>query len=204
MPPRTSILRNSDERLLADYVAGDADALSHLVELHRPGISCFARRQLGSLHAWSDDVTQDVFVTVARAAHRFAGRSTFRTWLFGITLNICRDCLRRERHAVSNEVLESVPDASLDPLQRLERDERIRRVRAAVRRLTPQHRLALRLRDVEDMSYDEMSHVLGVPVGTVRSRLHNARAALAKNWPRASRGEGRGLPGYRRVAECGT
>jgi len=73
-----------------------------------------------------------------------------------------------------------VPDASLDPLQRLELDERLRRVRAVVRRLTPQHRLALRLRDVENMSYDEMSRALGVPVGTVRSRLHNARAALAR------------------------
>ena len=180
MAPRTSILRNNDERLLAAYVAGDVGALSDLVELHRPGVSRFTRRRLGSLHAWADDVTQDVFVTVARSAHRFAGRSTFRTWLFGIALNICRDYLRRERHAVSDEVLASVPDVSLDPLQRIERDERIRRVRAAVRTLTPQHRLALRLRDVEDLSYEEMSRVLGVPVGTVRSRLHNARAALAK------------------------
>jgi RNA polymerase sigma-70 factor, ECF subfamily len=180
MPLPTSTLSDNDNRLLADYVAGDADALSHLVELHRSGVRRFARRQLGSLHAWSDDVTQDVFVTVARAAHRFAGRSTFRTWLFAIALNICRDYLRRERRAVSDEVLEWVPDTSLDPLQRLERNERIRRVRAAVRRLTPQHRLSLRLRDIEGMSYDEMSHVLGVPVGTVRSRLHNARTALAK------------------------
>jgi RNA polymerase sigma-70 factor (ECF subfamily) len=173
-------LRNNDERLLEDYVAGDAGALSRLVELHRPGVSHFVRRRLGSCRTYADDVTQDVFVTVARAARRFAGRSTFRTWLFGIALNICRDYLRRERHTVADETLEFVPDASLDPLQRLERKERMRRVRAAVRRLTPQQRLALRLRDVEEMSYDEMSRVLGVPVGTVRSRLHNARAALAK------------------------
>jgi RNA polymerase sigma-70 factor, ECF subfamily len=97
-----------------------------------------------------------------------------------IAMNICRDYLRRERHAMGDDVLDSLPDRSLDPLQRVERDERIRRVRAAVRRLTPQHRLALRLREIEDMSYDDMSRVLGVPVGTVRSRLHNARAALAR------------------------
>ena len=173
-------MRNNDERLLAEYVAGDAGALSSLVELHRRGVSHFVRRQLGSCRAWADDVTQDVFVTVARSAPQFAGRSAFRTWLFGIALNICRDYVRRERHVVSDEGLAFVPDESLDPLQRLERGERARCVRAAVRRLTPQHRLALRLRDVEGMSYDEMSRVLGVPVGTVRSRLHNARAALAK------------------------
>ena len=172
-------MRNSDERLLAEYVAGDESALSRLIEQHGPGVSRFARRQLGSRHSWADDVTQDVFVTVARAARRFAGRSTFRTWLFGIALNVCRDYLRRERHTASDEVLAVVPDASLDPLQRLERDERLRHVRAAVRGLTPQHRLVLRLRDAEDMSYDEIARVLGVPVGTVRSRLHNARAALA-------------------------
>jgi RNA polymerase sigma-70 factor (ECF subfamily) len=173
-------LRNNDERLLADYVAGDDVAFSRLVELHRRGVSHFVRRRLGSCRAFADDVTQEVFVTVARAAGRFGGRSTFRTWLFGIALNICRDYLRRERHVVSDDILAVIPDASLDPLQRLERDERTRRVRAAIRMLPPQHRLALRLRDVEDMSYDEMSRVLGVPVGTVRSRLHNARAALAK------------------------
>jgi len=172
-------LRSNDERLLAEYVSGDEDALSRLIEQHRPGVSRFARRRLGSRGSWADDVTQDVFVTVARAARRFAGRSTFRTWLFGIAMNICRDYLRRERPTESDEVLATLPDASLDPLQRLERQERLRRVRAAVRTLTPQHRLVLRLRDGEDMSYEEIARAIGVPVGTVRSRLHNARAALA-------------------------
>jgi RNA polymerase sigma-70 factor (ECF subfamily) len=172
-------LRNSDERLLAEYVAGDEDALSRLIERHGPGVSRFARRQLGSRRSWADDVTQDVFVTVARAARRFAGRSSLRTWLFGIAINICREYVRRERRTESDEVLAALPDASLDPLQRLERHERVRCVRAAVRTLTPQHRLVLRLRDGEDMGYDEIARALGVPIGTVRSRLHNARAALA-------------------------
>jgi RNA polymerase sigma-70 factor (ECF subfamily) len=172
-------LRNSDERLLAEYVAGDEDALSRLIEQHRPGLSRFARRQLGSRDSWADDVTQDVFVTVARAARRFAGRSTVRTWLFGIALNICRQYLRRERQTESDEVLAALPDASLDPFQRLERDERRRRLRAAMRALAPQHRLVLRLRDGDDMSYEEIARAIGVPIGTVRSRLHNARAALA-------------------------
>jgi RNA polymerase sigma-70 factor (ECF subfamily) len=172
-------LKNSDERLLAEFVAGDEDALSRLIERHRPGVSRFARRQLGSRSSWADDVTQDVFVTVARAARRFAGRSTLRTWLFGIALNICRQYLRRERQTESDEVLATLPDASLDPLQRLERNERLGRLRAAMRALTPQHRLVLRLRDGEDMSYEEIARAIGVPTGTVRSRLHNARAALA-------------------------
>jgi RNA polymerase sigma-70 factor (ECF subfamily) len=172
-------LRNNDERLLAEYVAGDESALSRLIAQNGPGVARFARGQLGARGSWADDVTQDVFVTVARTARRFSGRSTLRTWLFGIALNICREYVRRERDTLGDEVLAAVPDASLDPLQRLEREERIRRVRAAVRALTPQHRLVLRLRDGEDMSYQEIARALGVPVGTVRSRLHNARVALA-------------------------
>ena len=172
-------MKNSDERLLAEYIAGDEDALARLIEQHGPGVSRFARRQLGSRGSWADDVTQDVFVTVTRAARRFAGRSSFRTWLFGIATNICREYLRQERQTESDAVLATLPDASLDPLQRLERRERLRRVRAAVRTLTPQHRLVLRLRDGEGLSYDEIARALGVPTGTIRSRLHNARAALA-------------------------
>jgi RNA polymerase sigma-70 factor, ECF subfamily len=173
-------LRNSDERLLAEYVGGDEEALSRLIERHASDVSRFARRQLGARWTWAEDVTQDVFVTVVRAARRFEGRSTFRTWLFGIALNICRDYLRRERDTAGDEVLAAVPDASLDPLQRLERSERVRRVRTAVRELTPQHRLVLRLREDENMSYDEIARTLGVPLGTVRSRLHNARVTLAR------------------------
>jgi RNA polymerase sigma-70 factor (ECF subfamily) len=172
-------LKNSDERLLAEYVAGDERALSRLIERHGPGVSRFVRRQLGSRGSWAEDVTQDVFVAVARGARRFAGRATLQTWLFGIALNICRQYLRRERLTESDEVLAIVPDASLDPFQRLERQERVRRLRAAVRTLTPQHRSVLRLRDGEGMSYEEIARAIGIPVGTVRSRLHNARAALA-------------------------
>jgi RNA polymerase sigma-70 factor (ECF subfamily) len=172
---------DTDERLLDDYVAGDDRALSRLVERYRTGVSRFVARQLGSRSAWAEDATQDVFIRVFRAAHRFEGRSTFKTWMFGIALNLCRDYLRRERHAMTDDsVLAVLPDASLDPLQRLEQDERAALVRAAVDQLMPAHRMVLRLRDGEDMSYKEIAEMLGVPVGTVRSRLHNARALLAK------------------------
>lgn len=189
--PRISTLKNSDpaltapagtdERLLEDYVAGDHRAFSRLFERHGVHVSRFAKRKLGSRHAWAEDVTQDVFVRVAHAARRFEGRSSFRTWLFGITLNVCRDYLRRERHATHDDgALAVIPDVALDPLERLERDERARLIRGALGELVPPYRLILRLRDGEDMTYDEIARTLDVPIGTVRSRLHNARATLAK------------------------
>jgi RNA polymerase sigma-70 factor (ECF subfamily) len=72
-----------------------------------------------------------------------------------------------------------VADASLDPLERMERDERHALVRGAVAALPPAQRLVLHLRDWEELTYREMADILEVPVGTVRSRLHNARASLA-------------------------
>jgi RNA polymerase sigma-70 factor (ECF subfamily) len=80
------ILKNSDERLIAEYVAGDDRAFTRLIERHRDSVAQFARRRLGSWSLWADDVTQDVFLRVAQAARRFEGRSTVRTWLFGIAL----------------------------------------------------------------------------------------------------------------------
>ena len=172
---------DSDERLLDDHAAGDEQAFSRLVERHHAGLTRFVARHLGSRRGWADDVTQDVFVKVYRAARQFEGRSSVRTWLFGIAFNVCRDYVRRERrdHA-GDEVLAAIPGGSLDPLQRLERIERAALVRAAAGRLTPSQRLMLRLREREDMSYEEIAALLGVPLGTVRSRLHNARAALAR------------------------
>jgi RNA polymerase sigma-70 factor (ECF subfamily) len=76
--------------------------------------------------------------------------------------------------------LETLPCESLNPLEMLERTERDALVRGAIERLTAANRIVLQLRDWEDMSYDEIADVLAVPVGTVRSRLHNARAKLAQ------------------------
>jgi RNA polymerase sigma-70 factor (ECF subfamily) len=174
-------LSDSDETLVRRYLRGEDQALSDLVDRHRNAVSRFVARRLGSRASWVDDVTQDVFVQVVRTARRFEGRSTFRTWLFGIALNLCRDCLRREhRLAQDDGFLAELPDASLDPFQRLAFRERAARVRAALRGLTRPQRLVLRLRDGENMRYEEIARVLAVPIGTVRSRLHNARAALAK------------------------
>jgi RNA polymerase sigma-70 factor (ECF subfamily) len=133
-------------------------------------------------------VAQDVFLQVHRRARSFEGRSAFKTWLFGVALNVCRDHIRRERRVVRTSAVEAgddkalalLPSESLDPLEFLERTERDALIRSAIERLTPTQRTVLQLRDLEDMTYDEIAHVLAVPVGTVRSRLHNARAALAQ------------------------
>lgn len=186
--PSESSSGDSDEQLIRRYVRGDKRAFGHLLARYRQRIVTLVGYRLGSRSLWVEDVAQDVFLQVHRKAQSFEGRSTFKTWLFGVALNVCRDHLRRERRVIHSSTIEreddaalaAVPCESLDPLAMLERAEREALIREAIERLTPASRIVLQLRDWEDMSYDEIADVLAVPVGTVRSRLHNARARLAQ------------------------
>jgi RNA polymerase sigma-70 factor, ECF subfamily len=179
---------DSDERLIREYARGDERAFGHLLERYRNRVANLVRCRLGSRSLWVEDVAQDVFLQVHRGARSFEGRSAFKTWLFGVALNVCRDHIQRERRVAGTGAVEAdddrtlafLPGESLDPLELLERAERDALIRSAIERLTPTHRTVLQLRDWEEMTYDEIAQVLAVPVGTVRSRLHNARAALAK------------------------
>jgi RNA polymerase sigma-70 factor, ECF subfamily len=185
---KSRVVDSSDEALFRDYTSGDEQAFVRLLERYKNRVACLVRCRLGPSSLWAEDVAQDVFVEVHRSAQTFQERSSFKTWLYAIAVNVCRDHLRRQgmiadrqaRDAEAEGSLATLPDESLDPLQRFEHDERSALVHAAIERLTPTLRIVLQLRDGEDMNYNEISHVLAVPVGTVRSRLHNARAALAK------------------------
>lgn len=190
----------SDEALLRDCARGDERAFHDLFHRHRNAIVAVVQRRLGARTLWVEDVVQEVFVQLVRRGRSFSGRSRFSTWLYGVALNVCRNHLRREqRHRLTaaiadpDRALAELPDTSLDPLESLERDEREALLRRAVERLTPVHRTVLRLRDWEDLSYDEIARALDVPVGTVRSRLHNARASLAAALADAMRSHDRGL-----------
>jgi RNA polymerase sigma-70 factor (ECF subfamily) len=175
-----------DARLLRAHARGDPQAFSDLLERYRSRIVHLVRCRVGAGSLWVEDVAQDVFVQVHRKAGTFEGRSSVKTWLYSVAINVCRDHQRRERRAPlaapvpidAVEPLAELPDASLDPLERLEQQERDRLVREALETLSAAHRTVLYMRDREDMSYEQIAGALAVPIGTVRSRLHNARAAL--------------------------
>jgi len=191
----------SDETLFRRSAGGDERALRDLIDRHWHGVARLVRRRLGTRTLWVEDVVQEVFVQLVRRGRPFSGRSRFSTWLYGIALNVCRSHLRRERrHGLTaaagdpERTLALLPDTELDPFESLERHEREALLRRAVEQLTPVHRTVLRLRDWEEMSYDEIARALDVPIGTVRSRLHNARASLAAALADAMRSHDRGVP----------
>lgn len=173
---------HSDGALVRRFQAGDRRAFDEIVDRYKDRIYQFARWQVGSHLA--DDVAQDIFVEVCRSAQAFGGRSSFRTWLYAVARNVCRSSRRRRSGLASvpsaePEVLLEIPDPGTGPLENVERRELHATLRRAVAELPRHHRTALMLRDWEGLSYQQISEVLEIPVGTVRSRLHNARARLA-------------------------
>lgn len=173
---------DSDEALVARFVAGEDSAFEEILDRYRDRVYQLARWFLGANREMAEDAAQEVFFQVYRSAARFRRRSRFRTWLFAVTRNVCRQLARgRGRLELLSEDVAAadLPDERPDPLADMEREERQRLLRRAVSELAPHHRAVMQLRDWEDLTYKEIAEVLAIPVGTVRSRLFHARAALA-------------------------
>jgi RNA polymerase sigma-70 factor (ECF subfamily) len=175
----------SDEDLASRFVAGDHGAFDELVRRHRDGIYRFVRWHLGAPGGEAEDVTQDVLIEVFRCLPRYEGRSRLRTWMLGVAHNLCRQRRRGTGGArafvvagPADEALRTVPDATADLDALLARREVQAQVRTAIERLSPEHRDVVLLREIEGLPYGEIAGVLQIPVGTVRSRLHNARVEL--------------------------
>ncbi len=179
-----------DAGLVAQFREGSAAAFDALVERHRLRIFHLACRLVGTDHA--DDVAQEVFIAAYRALHHFRGEARFSTWLYRIALHTCSRRLktitarsRREHHPspaaedAPDESLE-IPDSRHDPERLALRTELREEVRRAIAGLSEKHRDVIVLRDLQQLSYEEIAEVIGCPVGTVRSRLHHATAQLAE------------------------
>lgn len=176
----------SDE-VLAMAAADSGDAFDELFRRYAPRVRQFVAWQSGAGDDAVDELTQEVFFQLYRSLPRFAGRSSFRTWLYGLAHNVCRHHRRRRQRRLrwlrepvdDGPGLDDLPDLAPDVVERLARRELRSEVRRQVARLPARYRSTLLLRDWEDLSYAEIAEVLEIPVGTVRSRLHQARARLA-------------------------
>jgi len=174
-------LTMTDEELLADARRGDHGAFHRLIDRHADGLFRLAFRLVGST-ADAEDVLQEAFVGAFEQMGRFEGRSTVKTWLSRILVRqTARFHRRRSRRRTLPLPLAGdggdEPDVrgstsvSDDANRRLDVDR-------ALRQLSPEHREVVVLREFGGMSYSEMGEALGIPVGTVESRLHRARQAL--------------------------
>lgn len=177
-----------DEELLSRMIAGDAQAFDALYDRRQGGVYRYALRMCGST-ALAEDITQDVFIEFMRDAHQFnPDKGTVAGYLFGITRHKVLRCLQRERLMVSmgdsdsdeiDLVMVKPGIRDLDPLENFSRQELIDSVRQAVLALPIHYREVVVLCNLHEMSYEQTAEIVGIPVGTVRSRLNRARAMLA-------------------------
>jgi RNA polymerase sigma-70 factor (ECF subfamily) len=178
----------SDDELLALLRAGDEGAFLTLYHRRQGGIYRFALRMSGS-ETVAEDVTQEVFMTLVRGDGRYdSSRGSFSAYLFGVARNQVLRRLEKERFL--SQIYEDedggespTPESLItldDPLGDLTRKEMIASVRQAVLALPAHYREVVVLCDLQELSYADASAALGCAVGTVRSRLHRARALLVE------------------------
>ena len=168
-----------DRQLVERTLAGDLRAFELLVERHREIVFRVASRIVGRENA--EDVSQDAFLRAFHRLDRFRGEASFRSWLLQITQNAALSSLARVKDdpADDSEVGEPAdPDASRQPVSELERRERQQRLELKLETLRTDYRSLLVLRDLEGLSYGEIAEVLDMPLGSVKGRLHRARAEL--------------------------
>ena len=167
-----------DDDLARRAARGDRRALEALLERHVDHVHALCRRVLGHPED-ARDATQEAMIAIARGITRFDGRSAFTTWMYRVATNAALDELRRkQRRPEPIDVLgRDTPAAgpALDTVvtERLDVD-------AALATLPPEFRVAVVLRDLCDLDYATIAEVLGVPPGTVRSRIARGRALLGE------------------------
>ena len=176
-------LRDRDER-----------AFRELLELHRDRVYNITFRMLGN-RAEAEEVSQEVFISVFKTIDHFREESKFSTWLYRVAVNHCKNRIKylarrhdRDRDELdessqqhqANGAVVGAPVRAAQPDRALEGAQMERLLQEAIGNLDDDHRIVVVLRDIEDLSIEEICEITGLPDGTVKSRLHRARLALRK------------------------
>jgi RNA polymerase sigma-70 factor, ECF subfamily len=182
----------SERKFIERLARRDERAFNELVELYEARVFRLVLRMLGRRDE-AEDMAQEVFVQIFKAVGTFRGDSKLSTWIYRVSVNLCKNRMKylARRHSDGEDELESVAErAPLDeakgvtfgdvaqPDRMVEGYQIERVVQICIAELDPDFREVLILRDLEDLSYEELSEITGLPDGTVKSRLHRARSML--------------------------
>jgi RNA polymerase sigma-70 factor, ECF subfamily len=175
---------DEDQPLIEACRAGNSQAFGELVRRYQDRLYPTALRLTGCAED-ALDLLQDAFLRAYEKLDRFYGESKFSTWLYRITVNLALSGRRRRKTVfrlseIRREESIDPPDdpEQSDPTLPVERAERDGLIQEALNSLAPDHRAVLLLKEFDGLRYEEIAAILGVPVGTVRSRLHRARCDL--------------------------
>ena len=180
----------SEEQLIRRAQQGDNSAFEELLLLHQKKVYNLCLRMSANPDD-ALDLSQEAFLRAWRSLGQYQFEASFSTWLFRLTSNICIDFLRRKKRRQETSLTESyddsdegaelsVPDAQPGPEQQAITNETKIELARAMEQLSPEHREILQLRVIEDLQYEQIADILGVRVGTVKSRLARARLSFRK------------------------
>jgi RNA polymerase sigma-70 factor (ECF subfamily) len=170
-----------DEDLVRRYLSGDRGAFAALVERHERRMYNLALRMTGREED-ARDATQDAFLTALRKLSSFRGEAAFTTWMHRVTVNACYDLLRKRQRQPLLDLGDDdrpgrEPPPAPDPADASNLSIDVQR---ALLEVPPDFRAVMILHDVNDLPQDEVAAILGIAVGTVKSRLHRGRVTLAR------------------------
>ena len=179
----------TDQELAARARAGDQDAFEQLVLDNQNKVYSLAVRLVGDREE-AADLAQEAFLKAWQSLSSFQGESSFSTWLYRLTTNLCIDHLRRQKRRQETAPAVSLDDEEAgwaepadweqDPHRRLEASERGRALARGLEQLPEHQRRPLMLRELSGLSYQEIAQALDLDLGTVKSRIARARLALRK------------------------
>jgi len=195
MPQPAPVPQRTDEQLLADYREGHRESFSQLVGRYQRELFHFLVRFLGD-RAAADDVFQETFLQVHQSADQFDPSRRFRPWLFTIAANKARDLIRSQARRPTNplsasinpgddesgEFMDLMQSTQAFPDEPMERQEVQQLVQRTVMSMPEHLREILLLSYFHQFPYKQISEILGIPLGTVKSRLHAAVAHFADRW----------------------
>jgi len=173
------------DALIERCLVGDQTAWEAIVQQHWRKVFNVAYKFVGT-HDEAEDLTQDIFLKIFRSLDTFDRRANFQTWLISISRNLCIDYYRsskKERRTIDRAVNAadlSPASVELGPLAALEQQDMAALLRRALHALPPSLRAAVLLRDLQELSYQEIADRLSLPEGTVKSRINRGRRELAR------------------------
>jgi len=185
-------MTGTDEELVARATAGDVDSFNQLVTRWERPIYALAYRTLGREED-ARDVVQEAFLRAFRGLRGFKGQAKFSSWLYRITLNLCRDWIRRERRAPIVQVPEGVDpvdlaDERVAPAESVEelvaRREMSQAVAKAMAELPEEQRTAILLKEYHGLTFQEIADMLECPLSTVKTRLYQGLSVLRRRLER--------------------
>ena len=175
----------SDEQLMSLFQGGDENAYIELVNRYKDKLINFIFNYLGDLES-SEDVVQETMIKLYQKKHYYKEIAKFSTWLYTIAKNLANTELRKRKqrkttllsHFSKDDKTYELPSNDPEPGQEIQTDIVNKIIRDAVDQLSEKFKIVIVLRDIQGLAYEDISEIINVPIGTVKSRINRARLQL--------------------------